>query len=130
MAATEPGQVINQFAKFYNSGDLESLIRDLYEDDAMIVPEPGSETASGKAAIHEVLSAFMDMKGTIRILATSAVVKGDLALTHNRWRLDIPDGEPIEAVTAEIVRRQPDGTWKYAIDNPWGGAVLDAMGQA
>ena len=61
---------------------------------------------------------------------TSAVVNGDLALTHTRWRLDIPDGEPMEAVTAEIVRRQPDGTWKYAIDNPWGGAVLDAMGQA
>ena len=33
MAATEPGQVIDQFAKFYNSGDLESLMRDLYEDD-------------------------------------------------------------------------------------------------
>ena len=35
-------------------------------------------------------------------------------LSQRRWK----------GVTAEIVRRQPDGTWKYAIDNPWGGAVL------
>jgi len=127
MAATEPAQVIDQFAKFFNSGDLESLMRDLYEDDAIIIPEPGPATVSGKPAIQEVLTAFLNMQGTLQVLATTAVVLGDVALTHTRWRLDIPGGDPIESVTAEVVRRQPDGTWKYAIDNPWGGAVLDAM---
>jgi len=36
--------------------------------------------------------------------------------------------EAMEGVTAEIVRRQSDGTWKYLIDNPWGGAVLGEDG--
>jgi ketosteroid isomerase-like protein len=59
-------------------------------------------------------------------LATTTIRSGDIALTHTRWRLDIPNADAMESVTAEIVRRQPDGTWKYAIDNPWGGSVLDA----
>jgi uncharacterized protein (TIGR02246 family) len=128
MAATEPGQVIDHFAKYFNSGDLESLLRDLYEEDAILIPEPGPATAAGKAAIREVLNAFLAMNGSLQVLATTAVVHGDIALTHTRWRLEFPDGEPMESVTAEVVRRQPDGTWKYAIDNPWGGAVLDAIG--
>ena len=91
-------------------------------------PKPGPATASGKAAIREVLTAFLDMKGTLEVLATTAVVNGDIALTHTRWRLDVPGGEPMESVTAEVVRRQPDGTWKYLIDNPWGGSILEAIG--
>jgi hypothetical protein len=30
----------------------------------------------------------------------------------------------MEHTSAEVTRRQPDGTWKYAIDNPYGGEVL------
>ena len=40
------------------------------------------------------------------------------------WRLDVPDGEPMVNTSAEVVRRQPGGTWKYAIDNPFGGGIL------
>ena len=34
----------------------------------------------------------------------------------------MPDGSPAElgATTAEVARRQPDGTWLYVIDNAWG----------
>ena len=125
MAAKEAGQVIEHFTTLFNSGDLEGLMRDLYEDDAVLIPEPGAVPASGKAAIREALQGFLDLKGTMMVVATTDVVKGDIGLTHTRWRLDIPGGEAMEAVTAEVVRRQSDGTWKYAIDNPWGGAILD-----
>ena len=57
-------------------------------------------------------------------MSTSTVVNGDLALTHSHWRLDVPDGEPMEHTSAEVVRRQPDATWKYTIDNPYGGEIL------
>lgn len=109
-------------------GGAGALQGPLCEDGAVLVPEPGPATASGKAAIREVLTAFLDMKGTLEVLATTAVVNGDIALTHTRWRLDVPGGEPMESVTAEVVRRQPDGTWKYLIDNPWGGSILEAIG--
>jgi hypothetical protein len=38
----------------------------------------------------------------------AAIINGDLALTSTR----LPDG----TVTAEIARRQSDGTWLWAID--------------
>ncbi len=34
------------------------------------------------------------------------------------------DGNPVElhGSTAEVARRQPDGTWKYVFDHPFGAA--------
>jgi ketosteroid isomerase-like protein len=32
------------------------------------------------------------------------------------------DGQPVtlSAQNADVLRRQPDGTWRFVIDNPWG----------
>jgi uncharacterized protein (TIGR02246 family) len=122
MAATEPGQVIEQFTECFNSGDLEGLAS-LYEDGAVFIPEPGT-VSSDAAGLRAGLQGFLETKGTLTIVSTSALVKGDLALTHSHWRLDIPGGEALEHTSAEVARRQPDGTWKYALDNPFGGEVL------
>ena len=122
MAATEPGQVIEQFAKQFNSGDIEGLAS-LYEDGAVFIPAPGT-VLSDATGLRAALQGFLDTKGTIAIVSTSVVVNGDLALTHSHWRLDIPGGEAREHRSAEVTRRQPDGTWKYAIDNPYGGEHL------
>jgi ketosteroid isomerase-like protein len=47
----------------------------------------------------------------------------DLALVYNDWRMSAkgPDGRPIEAVgkAIELVRRQPDGTWRFVLDDPF-----------
>ena len=49
---------------------------------------------------------------------------GELALLQGEWHLDgtAPDGSPLElsARTAEVVRRQPDGSWLYVIDHAFG----------
>lgn len=86
-------------------------------------PQPGT-VSTDAATLRAALQGFLDTKGTITIVSTSAVVNDDLALTHSHWRRDIPDGEPMEHTSAEVARRQPDGTWKYAIDNPYGGQIL------
>jgi len=106
----------------FNSGDIEGLTS-LYEDGAAFIPQPGT-VVSDATGLRAALQGFLDTKGMLTIVSTSAVVKGDLALTHSHWRLDIADGEPMEHTSAELARRQPDGTWKYAIDNPYGGEVL------
>jgi ketosteroid isomerase-like protein len=126
VAASSPDQVIHEFAKFFNAGDLEGLLGGLYEPDAVLVPEPGAAIAAGHEAIREALQAFLAMGATMRIIADVAWVNGDIGLTHSSWRLDLPDAEPMEGTTAEVVRRQPDGSWKYVIDNPWGATVLAA----
>jgi ketosteroid isomerase-like protein len=122
MAATEPSQVIEQFTTYFNSGDIEGLAS-LYENGAAFIPEPGT-VLQNSTGLRAALQSFLDTKGAITIVSTSAVVKGDLALTHSHWRLDVPGGEPLEYTSAEVARRQPDGTWKYAIDNPYGSAIV------
>ncbi len=51
------------------------------------------------------------------------VVESDgLALTHARWTLSAtaPDGQPLELQGRGTIvsRRQGDGTWRIAIDDP------------
>jgi ketosteroid isomerase-like protein len=53
---------------------------------------------------------------------------GDLAYLSNTWSLNGtgPDGNPVTlgATTAEVARRQTDGTWRYVIDNAWGDQAV------
>jgi uncharacterized protein (TIGR02246 family) len=119
--ATGPN-LIDQFAKYFNSGDAEG-IASLYEDGAAFIPEPGT-VLTDAAGLRAALQAFLDTKGTITIVSTTEAVNGDLALIHSHWRLDIPGADPMEHTSAEVTRRQADGTWKYVLDNPFGGDVL------
>lgn len=123
MSVDEPGTLIQQFARYFNAGDLDGM-GSLYESDAVITPEPGGAAISGIPAIQEALRAFMAIGGTLTIVATTSVRCGDVALTHSSWRIAPPGADPIEAVSAEVVRLQADGSWRYVIDNPWGGALL------
>ncbi|MDQ1396055.1 MAG: hypothetical protein QOG64_1314 [Acidimicrobiaceae bacterium] len=125
MGATEPAQVIEHFVKLFNSGDLDGLMNDLYEDSIVLQPGPGAPVASGKAEVRDVLQGFLAMGGTMSLVSAAAIPNGDLALTHSKWRLEVPGADAMEAVTAEVVRRQADGSWRYIIDNPFGGAILD-----
>jgi ketosteroid isomerase-like protein len=56
------------------------------------------------------------------------VTVGDLAYLSNSWSLSGTgsDGEPVAlgATTAEVARRQADGTWRYVIDNAWGDQAV------
>ncbi|WP_433029272.1 YybH family protein [Actinomycetospora sp. CA-053990] len=122
MMTTSGPNLIEQFAKYFNSGDLESLVL-MYEDGAAFIPEPGT-VLNDAAGLRASLQAFLDLKGTITIVSTTEAVNNELALTHSHWRIDLPDGGSMEHTSAEVSRRQADGTWKYALDNPFGGDVL------
>ena len=123
MAATEPEQMHGMFEQAFNAGDIDALIA-LYEPDATLIPQPGA-VAEGTAAIREALRWFLDRGGRITLDTKLVLRVGDLAFLANRWSLTggtMPDGSPaaLGATTAEVARRQPDGTWLYVIDNAWG----------
>ena len=124
MGATQPDDVIKAWISLFNAGDLDGLLSEMYQDDVVLVPGPGAEHVAGKEAVRPVLEQFLGMKGTMSLVAGHCVVNGDVALCHDHWRLDIPGAEPAEGTTADVVRRQPDGTWKYLIDNPFGAAIV------
>ncbi|MBZ9656780.1 YybH family protein [Phyllobacterium lublinensis] len=88
-------------------GDVDGMVA-LFEPNAVVDSGEGQLTV-GQAAIR---SLFMDINATGKKFAAGkqspAVVSGDLALTSTH----LPDG----SVTAEVARRQSDGTWLWVID--------------
>jgi ketosteroid isomerase-like protein len=55
------------------------------------------------------------------------VEAGDTALLVNRWVLDGtgPDGSAVQmrGVSADMMRRQADGSWRVLVDDPWARPV-------
>jgi uncharacterized protein (TIGR02246 family) len=129
MPATEPEQIHRLFEQAFNEADLDGLTA-LYESEAALVPQPGA-VVEGSDAIRESLRWFLDRKGQITLDTKLVLRVGDLAYLSNRWSLTggtMPDGSPAElgATTAEVARRQPDGSWLYVIDNAWGDLAIVA----
>ena len=89
------------------AGDVNGMAA-LYESDAVLDSGDGQLTV-GREAIKAL---FGDVIATGKKSAAGkqspAVVSGDLALTSTH----LPDG----SVTAEVARRQSDGTWLWVID--------------
>ena len=88
-------------------GDIDGMAA-LFEPDAVLDSGEGHLTI-GREVIRAL---FAEITATGRKFAAGnqspAVISGDLALTSTR----LPDG----SVTAEVARRQGDGTWLWVID--------------
>ena len=122
MSATEPAEASTLFERYFADGDLEGLMS-LYEEDAVFPTPHGIST--GHDEIRATLKAYLD-SGAKLVFGESIVFSvGDLALIHTPWTMRMPDGSAPEGATAEVVRRQSDGSWKYIIDNPDGTALLN-----
>jgi ketosteroid isomerase-like protein len=122
MTETNPESAHVLFSEYFNSGDFDSLLG-MYEDNAAFVAGP-DQVVTGKDAIREPLQALLSLKGTMEMTTRYAIRTGDLALLSSEWHLKGtgPDGAPVElsGKTAEIVRLQPDGSWLFVADHPFG----------
>jgi uncharacterized protein (TIGR02246 family) len=125
MFAPTPEALHRAWVDGVNRGDLDSLAA-LYEPDAAFVTTPGT-VVTGTAAIREANASLIALcpRASLEVLTT--VVAGDLALIVSRWSLDGTDqnGQPVSIAgqTSDVARKQSDGTWRFAIDNPWGDAI-------
>ena len=119
---SRPEDMNAAFAAAYTSGDIERLLA-LYEPDAILAPKPGLR-AVGLEAIREALLGLLGLGGTMRSENLYCLRSGDIALLQGSWKLTTVDheGETIELAsrTAEVVRRQPDGSWRYVADHAFG----------
>jgi len=123
MPAQSPEELHQMFAKAMTAGDVDAIMA-LYEGKSALVPPGGApsdaiKTAEGKRGL---LSSFTAMKPSMT-MGTEAIEMGDLALMFGSWSLSAegPDGPiAMTGTSAEVARRQPDGTWLLVIDHPTG----------
>jgi len=122
MAAQRPEDVDKEFAQALNAGNLDALTA-IYEPQATLMSSPGT-LVTGTAAIRDALAQFVAGKPKMTLSAKLVAQSGDLAVTSAKWELAMtgPDGKPTQMTgqSVEVVRRQPDGTWRAVIDLPFG----------
>jgi ketosteroid isomerase-like protein len=121
-----PLDPVTRFVNAMNQGDLETALR-MYEPGATLVVKPGV-VATGTPALREALAGFVALKPTLTSEAYQIVEAGDIALYCSRWSLrgTDPAGNPVQMSgrSSDILRRQSDGNWLIALDNPWGTDIV------
>ena len=122
MAVKRPEEMNRAFGEAVSSGEVERVLA-LYEPGALLAPRPG-ERASGLEEIRAALDELLALDGTMTSRNVWCMHVGELALLQGEWHLNgtAPDGSPVElsSRTAEVVRRQADGSWLYVIDHAFG----------
>ena len=126
MPAHTPEEVHRLWAEAFSAHDLEAVMA-LYEPEATLIA-PGQEVPNliltGAEAVREHLSGLLALKPKFELEFKKAFQAGDIALLFSEWTLSAtdPDGNAIEMAgqTADVARRQPNGTWLFVIDDPYG----------
>jgi ketosteroid isomerase-like protein len=107
--ATDPQELARLLVARANAGDVDGMV-ELYEPDAVLAVGGGS-IARGAAQIRAFYANFLATGVRFNLgEQRPAMPSGELALTSTR----LPNG----TITAEVARRQSDGSWRWVIDQP------------
>jgi ketosteroid isomerase-like protein len=124
MPAQTPQQAHELFVQYFNAGDVDAILS-LYERDALLVTE--RQPVRGHTAIREAAQGWLSLKGHMDLTVDKMFQSDDIAILFSNWILTgtDPDGTPVRrsGQTADVVRRQADGSWLFVIDNPQGAAA-------
>lgn len=111
-------------AAAFNTGDVATVLS-MYDFNGIIVPEPG-KPVSGREKFEEAIKAILSIKGKMEIKTVYCLQTGNLAVGRSEW--NITDGQEVKISSRgiEVMKEQPDGTWKIVIDHAFG--ALENMG--
>ncbi len=114
------------FQNCVRNGDVDGALS-CFDAEAVYIPTLGN-VVKGTVAIRKGLEMLCGMKPNLQAKRSLALEAGDLASWVDEWTLQatLPDGTPLvmNGVSSDIMKRQPDGTWVYLVDNPYGAAAL------
>jgi len=120
MQSDGPDHIHVAFEQAFNAGDVDSLVA-LYEPNAVLVVN--GQPFVGHTSIRATYKVFLARRRRMT-LKTRLVVRFEetLAVLHGDWVLEAaeasPGGNSNRGMSTEVVRRQPDGSWRFIIDNP------------
>lgn len=116
MPATDPTEMHDLFSAAVNAKDTEALLA-LYEPTGTAVHLDGT-TRTGEQALRAMIEDLLKTIEHIDGKTRKVIVTDDIALTSATWHAKLSTDEEASGTTAEVARRQPDGTWRWVIDDP------------
>jgi uncharacterized protein (TIGR02246 family) len=121
--ARTPDDTYRELAEAYNTGKLDAMVA-CYAPDAVFVIEPGRVT-QGPVELRAALQHNLGIGARLTIAPESFTRSGDIMLVVGTFTMagTRADGRPLDRTRrfADVLRRQPDGRWLIAVDNPYGG---------
>ena len=115
MPAKSPEEICVRFKQFMAQGDIDGLLS-LYDPEAVILDKSG-EVKKGEQGLRENLVPFAAVKARFDFTVKQLIQAGDIALMHTQWNVSGPQTMTVHAI--EVARRQPDGTWRWLIGDPF-----------
>ena len=105
-------------AAAYNTRDLNTVLS-MYDTNGIIVAEPNNPV-SGKERFEAAVKAILAVEGKMEIKTVYCLQSGDTAVGRSEWSIKDGNETKISAKGVEVMKRQPDGTWKVLIDHAFG----------
>ena len=114
MPASTPQEIHALFERAFNTGDIEAILA-LYEPGAVLVT--GGKPVTGHDGIRDAYTVSLSSGARMKLDTRAVIESGDgVAVLHGAWSLGPPAAT--QGLSTEVVRRQPDGSWMFVIDNP------------
>lgn len=115
MSAKSPEEICRLFQQYMAEGDIDSVLS-VYHPEAVFLNQSG-EVKKGKEGLRKELAPFAAVKAIFEFNIKQVVQTGDIALMHTEWKISSP--QQISVYAIEVAHRQPDGTWRWLIGDPF-----------
>jgi ketosteroid isomerase-like protein len=115
MAAQTPEEISDLFMRYMSEGNLDAVV-DLYDENVAFAAQ-GGKIARGRDAVREELRGFAEARTPFTFDVKRVVQANDTALIHNLYTIE--SSPPMSGYAIEVARRQPDGTWRWLIGDPF-----------
>ena len=111
-------EVHSTLADAFNTGDLATVMN-MYDSNGIIVPEPG-KPVSGKEKFEQAVTGILAIKGKMKIKTVYCLQTGNIAVGRSEWSITDGDQVKVSAKGIEVMKQQPDGSWKIVVDHAFG----------
>lgn len=124
MLPRTPRLAIRALLTAFQQRDVDAVLA-LYENNALMVVHPNM-IATGRSSLRKVYEGIFSLSGDSRFEEQRFIEGDDLALfSANLAMASNPVTET--HLTTMVLRKQPDGSWLIAMDNPWGPRVASRI---
>lgn len=115
MPAKTPEDICRLFQQAMAEGDVEAVLR-VYDPEAVFANQTG-EVTQDRQDLRAVLAPLAAMKARFDYQIKQVVQTDGIALMHTQW--DVSGPQPMNTYAIEVARRQPDGSWRWLIGDPF-----------